>query len=232
MTTKLPLFPLNTVLYPFGPISLHIFEERYRTMIARCLEQSSSFGVVLIRSGQETDPNDPFLRQLHEQAGMTEAHQQPTSTVPFGIGTSVRLTECHRLEDGRYYISAIGQRRFRVQYIAQQEPYLVASVTFLPEHITPELVPLSEVVRDLYARYWQAITSVTSQQYEVDALPEDPLELSYALAQRLQVELARKQRWLEADVALRLRELAIALRSELALIPGKRSDRGGSWAEN
>ncbi len=226
MTTKLPLFPLNTVLYPFGPISLHIFEERYRIMIARCLEQSSSFGVVLIRSGQETDPNDPFFHRLRQQFGSTQADQEPTTTVPFGIGTSVRMTECHRLEDGRYYVLALGQRRFRVQYIAQQEPYLVASVAFLPENITPELGSLAEVVRDLYTRYWPAITSVTGEQYEVEALPEDPLELSYALAQRLQVDLARKQRWLEADVALRLRELAIALRSELALIPGKRSDRG------
>ena len=53
MTYKLPLFPLNMVLFPGLPISLHIFEERYRLMIARCIEQNGPFGVVLIREGRE-----------------------------------------------------------------------------------------------------------------------------------------------------------------------------------
>ena len=68
MTQKLPLFPLNTVLFPGAPIQLHIFEERYRLMIGRCLEQSSPFGVVLIRSGSEVSPDDPWVRRQLELA--------------------------------------------------------------------------------------------------------------------------------------------------------------------
>src|SRR6266545_4748417 len=69
MTQKLPLFPLNAVLFPGAAIQLHIFEDRYRLMIGRCLEQRSPFGVVLIRSGSEISPDDPWLRRQVEQAG-------------------------------------------------------------------------------------------------------------------------------------------------------------------
>ena len=49
----LPLFPLNTVLFPGIPVHLHIFEERYKEMISQCLEARVPFGVVLIKSGPE-----------------------------------------------------------------------------------------------------------------------------------------------------------------------------------
>jgi Lon protease-like protein len=49
----LPLFPLNTVLFPGTILPLHVFEERYKQMIGACLEENSRFGVVLIRSGEE-----------------------------------------------------------------------------------------------------------------------------------------------------------------------------------
>ncbi len=50
---ELPLFPLNSVLFPGTTLPLHIFEERYKLMIGRCLESDSPFGVLLIRSGNE-----------------------------------------------------------------------------------------------------------------------------------------------------------------------------------
>src|SRR5690349_19805632 len=56
-TQKLPLFPLNTVLFPGVPLPLHIFEERYRLMIGRCIEQHAPFGVVLIRELDRADTN-------------------------------------------------------------------------------------------------------------------------------------------------------------------------------
>jgi len=51
--SKLPLFPLNTVLFPGMVLPLHVFEDRYKQMIGACLEDDSGFGVVLIRSGEE-----------------------------------------------------------------------------------------------------------------------------------------------------------------------------------
>ncbi len=55
---KLPLFPLNTVVFPGMPIPLHIFEERYKEMITACVDDQIPFGIVLIRQGSaEKDPN-------------------------------------------------------------------------------------------------------------------------------------------------------------------------------
>jgi Lon protease-like protein len=214
MTYKLPLFPLNTVLFPGLPISLHIFEERYRLMIARCIEQNGPFGVVLIREGREVGGE----------------------STPYSVGTTAAIGDNVRLEDGRYYLTAIGQRRFRIQYIAQRQPYLLASVVYLSEDtIGPEVIGQADELRELYLRYWSALAAATGHRREPEALPNGPIDLTYWMASRLQVDNVHKQRWLEADVATRLREMSAALRAELRLLPADAGggDRGwagpGSW---
>jgi hypothetical protein len=87
---------------------------------------------------------------------------------------------------------------------------------------------MAGALRELYTRYWEAMARATGQQYEVDTLPEDPIELSYQLSHRLRVDLTLKQRWLEADANTRLRELGTALQGELALLPGG----PGAWDWN
>ena len=69
----LPLFPLSVVLFPRQPLPLHIFEQRYRTMVKQCVDNNEPFGVVL---AYESD-------------------------VPAEIGTTVRVTDVKRLPDGR-----------------------------------------------------------------------------------------------------------------------------------
>jgi uncharacterized protein len=215
MTYKLPLFPLNTVLFPGVPLSLHIFEERYRLMIGRCLEQSGPFGVVLIREGSEVGGD----------------------ATPYSVGTTAAISDNVRLDDGRYYLSAVGQRRFRIQYISQRQPYMLASVAYLPEEAGgPEVAEQAVQLRALYERYWATLAAVTGHRRAPEALPESAIDLTYWMAQRLQVDNVHKQRWLEADVATRLREMAAAIRSELQLMPvvsGRERERGwtgpGSW---
>jgi Lon protease-like protein len=233
MVQKIPLFPLHTVLYPGMPITLHIFEERYREMIGRCLEQSAPFGVALIRSGGEVDPNDPFVRELRERAGVAAGDPPAAEAVPFPIGTTARISEAHRFDDGRYYLSAVGVRRFRMQYLVQHQPYLIASVAFMSEHVTAGVAEQAGELRSVYSRYWSAVERATGRKHEPDQPPEDPIELSYWMASRLHVDDVRKQRWLEADVTLRLRELTEALSTELALLPASRpSGSGGPWMWN
>ena len=53
---QVPLFPLNTVLFPGGPLPLRIFEPRYLDMISACMKDDAPFGVLLIRDGAETGP--------------------------------------------------------------------------------------------------------------------------------------------------------------------------------
>ncbi len=194
---KLPLFPLNTVMFPGAPLTLHIFEERYRDMIGRCLEQGSPFGVVLIRQGEE----------IGEPAN------------PYDVGTMVQINASVRLEDGRLLISTVGQRRFRIQYTLQMLPYVVASVVILPEESDEGLMDVSRVLRQTYDTYWKAVVAATGVQSEVETLSDEVVSMTYQLAHRLQVPNERKQHWLETDVATRVREITAALRAEIRLLP-------------
>src|SRR5262245_11106751 len=210
MTQKLPLFPLNTVLFPGMPLALRIFEERYRLMIQRCLEQSGPFGVVLIRQGPEVGGE----------------------ALPHTVGTTATISDSVRLDDGRFYLTTVGQRRFRIQYIAQRQPYMLASVVYLPEEAGgPTVAEQAGELRTLYTRYWVALAAATGHRREPEALPDSPIDLTYWMAQRLQVDNVHKQRWLEADVATRLREMVAAIRSELLLLPSDGTgERERGWA--
>ncbi|HJZ47504.1 MAG TPA: LON peptidase substrate-binding domain-containing protein [Roseiflexaceae bacterium] len=228
MTLKLPIFPLNTVLFPGASIRLHIFEERYRLMIGRCLEQSSPFGVALIRSGSEVSPDDPWVRRQLELGEATDElelgalkRELGGEAVPYPVGTTAQISvgESVRLSDGRYYLVAAGQRRFRIQYFVQRQPYLVASVAYLPEQSSSTVAEPAEALRRLYSRYWAALSAATGYDPPEETLPSNVVDLTYWMANRLRVENRQKQRWLEADVATRLREISAAIRAELALLP-------------
>src|SRR3990172_4652529 len=88
---------------------LHIFEERYKLMIGRCIERRSPFGVVLIRSGEEV-------------GGPAEPHD---------VGTTARIAQVQRLPDGRLNLVAFGGRRFRILALDTSQPYLQGDVEFL-----------------------------------------------------------------------------------------------------
>jgi Lon protease-like protein len=190
------------------PITLHIFEERYRLMIGRCLEQKAPFGVVLIREGTETSAD----------------------VTSYFVGTTAQISDGVRLEDGRYYLVATGQRRFRIQYIVQRQPYSIGSVSYLPEESSTTVVEVADQLRSLYTDYWRALAAATGHRQQPETPPEDVIELTYWLAHRLRVDNGHKQRWLEADVATRIREMTAALRSELALLPDSApNDRERGW---
>lgn len=242
MTQKLPIFPLNTVLFPGAPIQLHIFEERYRLMIGRCLEQRSPFGVALIRSGSEISPDDPWVRRQVEEAGGGDVElsalrdQLGGETVSYTVGTTAQISadESARLPDGRYYLAGQGQRRFRIQYFTQRQPYLIASVAYLNEDFSAASKETAAQLHQLYARYWSALGHAVGEAPPSETLPESPVELTYWMANRLRVDNPRKQRWLECDVDTRLREMSAAIRHELAMLPGGAAgerERGGlgSW---
>lgn len=213
MTRQLPLFPLGSILFPGATINLHIFEERYRMMIGRCLETQTPFGVVLIRSGDE----------------VVEGRIGSRSAEPYTIGTMAEIRASVRLEDGRLLITAVGSERFRIDALVQQNPYLIAAVTPVPEQIAATVNAAADQLRQTYERYWQAVAVATGASVEIEEAPDDSLELAYYLADRLQVPLDRKQHWLEADLLTRLRELTSDLRAELALMPtGQRKPDGGA----
>ena len=91
MTIELPLLPLDVVLFPGEDLPLHIFEPRYRLMINECIEQKTSFGIVLVR------PNSEHLKEE-----------------PYAVGTMANIEVLDRLEDGRMNLIARGLQRFRI----------------------------------------------------------------------------------------------------------------------
>jgi Lon protease-like protein len=122
-------------------------------------------------------------------------------------------------------IATIGQRRFRIQYMLQTMPYLVASVAMLPEESGAELAQASERLRAIHDEYWQAVRAATGSTPDVETLPPDIVAMSYHLAHRLQVPNERKQHWLEVTVTQRVREISTLLRAEIALLPRPGDDR-------
>jgi uncharacterized protein len=214
---KLPLFPLGTVLFPGSTLNLHIFEERYRLMIGRCLSENIPFGVVLIREGEEVE----------------EGRADPRPAQPYEIGTLAQITASVRLDDGRFLITATGSQRFRMQYVVQRVPYLIASVVALPDEESPPVALAARDLRATYERYWQGVAAATGTNIEMEELPVDVVTMTYQLADRMQVNNVRKQRWLESDVATRLREMTSILRTELALLPRPGNPReGDEWSSS
>lgn len=210
MIRQLPLFPLGTILFPGASLSLHIFEDRYRLMIGRCLEQATPFGVVLLRSGDE----------------VSEGRIGARPAEPYAVGTIAQISANMKLEDGRYLITAVGAGRFRIRAMLQHAPYLLAEVEELSDEAPPQAEAAARALRETYERYWQGVAVATGVPVEAEELPPDPVALGYQLADRIQVPFARKQRWLEASVVTRLREITGDLRAELSILPSGRRKPG------
>jgi Lon protease-like protein len=175
------MFPLNTVLFPGAVLNLHIFEPRYRQLVAECLDQKEAFGVVLIREGDEA--GDPDVQ-------------------PHSIGTTAEIADVTPLPSGRYYLSSIGGRRFRINEIISRDPYLLCDVEYLDEEPSdPEtLERLSAEIADEFGDYLKLIVEFSGNSSDV-TLPEDPVRASYTIGEALQVADALKQQLLELGSA-------------------------------
>lgn len=187
---EVPLFPLNTVLFPGGPLSLRIFEPRYVDMVAERMRSELPFGVCLIQDGEE--------------AGV--------AATPHEVGTLARIIGFQKFDDGILGINAVGEGRFRVLSTRVHPNQLVTGrIEMLPNEpqavLAEEHLAISELVRALIDR--------TGPVY--DGLPkryDDPTWLGYRLAEVLPIPLTRKQQLLELDNALlRLDQIGDVLRA-------------------
>jgi hypothetical protein len=170
---ELPLFPLNTVLFPGGPLALRIFEPRYLSMIGHCVQHGSSFGVCLIREGSEVGD----------------------AAVPHEIGTIARIRDWQPAGEGVLGITVEGGARFSVEQTrAADDKLLVAMVTLLPEdpllHLPPEFTPFGALARRLMERAGPAYAGLPRHY-------EDAAWVSYRLAELCPLEAAQRQSLLE-----------------------------------
>jgi len=192
---ELPLFPLNTVLFPYASLQLHVFEDRYRQMVRLCMEEDRPFGIVLIRSGTETGEADPYM-----------------------VGTAVRIVKVHDLEDGAMDIQVHGERRFRIRRFDESRPFLVGMVEPVVELEIEESDRASDMLsraREDFVHFVQRL--LRRQDFNVKvAVSQDPVVLSFTIANMLPIENLAKQRLLETtDTLERVEELIPILETEL-----------------
>jgi len=194
----LPLFPLNVVLFPHMPLPLHIFEPRYRQMVAECLEEGHSFGVVAIREGTETG-----------------------SATPHDVGTLAKIIRIERLEDGRMNLLVSGASRFEIVKTDTDRPYLRGQIRIIPE-AGDDLVATARLTEETalaFRRYSNLVRALVGQEPQEPEPPMEPELLSYLIAAALNLQLPEKQALLaqrRTDERLGL-ELRI-LRKEIALL--------------
>jgi Lon protease-like protein len=174
---ELPLFPLNTVLFPGATLPLHIFEDRYKEMITQCIEERRPFGVLLIRSGQE-------VGDLAE---------------PFEIGTTAHIARVDELEEGKMNLLCLGGQRFRTVRMLSNEPYLTGEVEFLETTAAEDETAkeLSDDAGSLFAEYVRLYLAISNQWARSLEMPGEPDLLADFIASRLGIDPHMKQRLLE-----------------------------------
>jgi Lon protease-like protein len=210
---ELPLFPLNTVLFPGMPLPLRIFEERYKRMIRFCLEKNRPFGVVLIRHGREA------LGPLAE---------------PYEIGCTARIVEVQPLAEGQMNIITLGENRFRILSTTSHDDYLVGKVELYPlEEATPaRMSSQARRLLPLVKQYMQILSEASETDLEPDKLPADPLVLAYLAAVLVQIPPEEKQALLTEQRAIDLLDnMEKIYRREVVMLQvimdhGRRQDPG------
>lgn len=176
--SSVALFPLQTVLYPEGPLPLRIFEPRYLDMISRCMKNEEAFGVVLIADGPEL-------------SGSVRTHAH---------GTLARIVDWYQGDDGVLGVTACGGNRFRLLSLERQEDGLnIGTIEELPpEPATPlpaEFGPMAELLR-------LVIEDLGKLYANVELRYDDASWVGYRFAEILPLEFAAKQLCLEMDDAL------------------------------
>lgn len=174
---ELPLFPLQTVLFPGATIPLHVFEERYKLMINMCVEERRPFGVVLIRSREEA--------------------KEPAE--PYDVGTTAYVTSVQHLEEGKMNLMCLGGKRFRITSTSAEQPYLVGEVELI-ETVTEEdeeTRELAETAGSLFAEYLRLYLAISNQWARSVEMPSEPDRLADYIGSRLAIDFWTKQELLE-----------------------------------
>lgn len=188
--TELPLFPLAVVLFPGVPLPLHIFEPRYRQLLADISAGNGLFGLSYFDTTTATAEVPP--------AGH--------------IGCVAEVTETQTFPDGRSNILTVGLIRYRIDsYVERGDPYLVARVSFFDDDDEDATV-LAESAREVaetFTRIAQAVSTINDERAVLpDISDTEPQRLSFLVAAAMEIEPDVKQGLLELrSTGERLRRL-------------------------
>lgn len=243
MTTALPLFPLNSVLFPGLVLPLNIFEPRYRALMRDLLavpeDSARRFGVVAIRDGREvaptaigmpddaqppgTDPTAGFgpdpMKSFHTVGCVADATTIRKRTETAG-GEATGTDEQETDDSAGYEVLATGTTRFRLLSVDAGGPYLTAEVEELDEEEGEGAGALASGVLRAFRTYQKRLAGARERTLAAgQELPDDPSVVSYLVAAATVLDTPAKQRLLQApDTASRLAEELRVLRRESAVI--------------
>ncbi|MEX2229825.1 MAG: LON peptidase substrate-binding domain-containing protein [Dehalococcoidia bacterium] len=194
MSERLPLFPLDGVLFPEMLMPLHIFEPRYRLLVKRSLAKDSPFGIVLADRG--------------ESGGAR----------PGAVGASAAIVGHTPLPDGRSFIVIRGLRRFRIDSVdSTTEPYQVGRITWLEDDDGAGAERLADLAADAFSEYLNGIVAAANETRAEATDASDmrsgtPRDVSFRVAAGLAIDATERQRLLEAST------VEVRLRSEIGLL--------------
>ena len=219
---ELPLFPLPVVLFPGMPMPLHIFEDRYRQMLAD------------VRAGNSLFALSYFDSSLSEEDMPSAGH----------VGCVAEVAETQALPDGRSNILAVGVIRYQAEsYVERGDAYLVVRPSYFEddEEDESDLANKSREVAGLFMRVANAIRVINDERGNLpDISDTEAQKLSFLVAAAMEIELETKQDLLElrstSERLGRLRDLLVRVvkgyeeRARLHAI-AKRNGHGGKKIE-
>jgi len=171
---ELPLFPLNTVLFPGGTLPLKVFEQRYVEMTKHCVRDGSPFGVCLIREG----------REVGEPA------------IPATIGCTARISQWEVPHPNLFHLVAVGEQRFRIVHTEIAALGLIVSqAEIIPSDSSEQAAPdplCRKVLAALVERFG-------AEQFPAPLCLDDAAWVSYRLAEALPLTMDVRQQLLETD---------------------------------
>jgi Lon protease-like protein len=183
--SSLPLFPLGSVLFPDGVLSLRIFEVRYLDMIGKCRKTGAPFGVVSLTEGSEV-----------RIPGGTEAFSK--------VGTIANITELDTPQPGLMVIRAVGEQRFRITssnqlrhglWVADVERLNADLAVTVPEDLKATADALDRLIQSLQQRAGADVQLPLNTPYRLD----DCGWVANRWCELLPLSVQLKQRLMELD---------------------------------
>lgn len=200
----LPLFPLNTVLFPGMTLPLRVFEPRYLQMVQDCLQGEYGagdpiFGVVFIKEGEEVGG----------------------PAVPYTVGTTARIVAVERQPQDILHVTTVGEERFIIHSLSHDRSYLVGDVEPFPleQGGKSQVAPLYERESLLLAAYLELLSHAHSVEIQLQQAPENAEKMAYLVAALLQVPLPIKQELLSlASLPEMLQRGTTLLRNDISAL--------------
>lgn len=172
-TIEIPIFPLNTVLFPGGGLPLRIFEQRYVDMTKACIRDDAVFGVCQILDGNETG--------------------QPATPAP--LGCTARIAEWEVPSPGLFTLQTRGERVFRIVEQRVERDRLIRATVLLEPERPPRPIPASQALLSRMLR--EIVDKVGAQHFPQPLQFEDARWVAYRLAEILPISVEQKLAWLQ-----------------------------------